>query len=62
MGVEVANHAFAKRHQARMLKAVLSGVSNTHKEHKMGFVRGAAARAKMYSEIARAVVRVRSTN
>lgn len=62
MGAEVTIHTYAKKLHARMLKVVLSGVSNTHKENKMGFVRGAAARAKMYSEIAKAVVRVRSTN
>lgn len=59
MGAEVTIHTYAKRLKARILKVVLRGVSNTHKEHKLGIVKGATARAKMYQEIARAVVRIR---
>lgn len=59
MGAEVTIHTFAKRLKARIGKVVLRGVSNTHKEQKLGIVKGATARAKMYQEIARAVVRMR---
>mgnify|MGYP002377676488 FL=1 len=59
MGAEVTIHTYAKRLRARITKVVLRGVSNTHKEHKLGIVKGATARAKMYQEIARAVVRIR---
>lgn len=59
MGAEVTIHTYAKRLKARITKVVLRGVSNTHKEHKLGIVKGATARAKMYQEIARAVVRIR---
>lgn len=59
MGVEVALNSYAKRTRARVARVVLRGVSNTHKERKMGLVRGTAARAKMWAEIGRAVVRMR---
>lgn len=57
MGVEVAINTFAKRQRARVLRVVLRGVSNTHKERKLGFVQGTRERAKMYAEIGRAIVR-----
>lgn len=60
MGIEVALNSYAKRTLARVVKVRLYGVSNTHKEKKLGLVRGAAARAKMWAEIGRAVVRMRS--
>jgi glycosyltransferase involved in cell wall biosynthesis len=57
MGVEVAINTWAKRQRAVVTRVVLRGVSNTFKEKKMGLVRGTAARAKMYAEIGRAIVR-----
>lgn len=59
MGVEVTINTYAKRSRARILRVVLRGVSNTHKERKLGLVKGTAARAKMYKEIARAMMRMR---
>jgi len=59
MGVEVTINTFAKRQKARVMRVVLHGVSNTFKEKKMGVVKGAAARTKMYAEIARAIARNR---
>lgn len=59
MGVEVTINTFAKRQKARVQRVVLHGVSNTFKEKKMGVVKGAAARTKMYAEIARAIARNR---
>lgn len=59
MGVEVSINTFAKRQKARILRVILPGVSNTAKEEKLGFVKGTAARAKMYKEIAHAMVRYR---
>lgn len=57
MGVEVAINAWAKRNRAIITRVVIKGVSNTFKEQKMGLMKGAAARAKMYAEIGRAIVR-----
>lgn len=59
MGVEVTINTYAKRARARIVRVVLRGVSNTHKERKLGLVKGTAARAKMYKEIARAMMRMR---
>lgn len=59
MGVEVSINTFAKRQKARILRVILPGVSNTAKEEKLGFMKGTAARAKMYKEIAHAMVRYR---
>jgi len=59
MGAEVALNTAARRQKAVVRRVILHGVSNTFKEHKMGLVRGAAARARMYSEIGRAMVRIR---
>lgn len=56
-GVEVAINTWAKRLKVPVKKVVLRGVSNTFKEQKMGVVKGTAARAKMYAEIGRAIVR-----
>jgi polyisoprenyl-phosphate glycosyltransferase len=58
MGVEVTINTYAKRRGAKVMRAVLRDVSNTHKEAKMGLVRGVAARTKMYAEIMRAVRRL----
>ncbi len=57
MGVEVAINTWAKRLKVPVAHVVLRGVSNTFKEKKMGVVKGAAARARMYAEIGRAIVR-----
>jgi len=59
MGVEVTINTYAKRSKVRVRRVVLSGVSNTCKERKLGLVKGTAARAKMYAEIGRAMVKVR---
>jgi glycosyltransferase involved in cell wall biosynthesis len=58
-GVEVALNQAARRQKLRLRRVVLQGVSNTHKEEKLGFVKGTAARTKMYAEIAKAVVETR---
>lgn len=57
MGIEWALNDAAKRRRARVLRVALEGVSNCHKEQKLGVVKGAAARTKMYIEIAQAMVR-----
>jgi glycosyltransferase involved in cell wall biosynthesis len=57
LGVEIAINTWAKRMKARVTRVVLMGVSNTLKESKMGLMKGTAARAKMYAEIGRAMVR-----
>lgn len=59
MGVEYALNNAAKRRKARVLRVVLRGVSNCHKEEKMGLVKGTAARLRMYSEIGQAMVKTR---
>jgi len=59
MGVEVAINQYVKRRKARVLRVVLRGVANYHKEMKMGYIKGSKARIQMYSEIAAAMVRVR---
>jgi glycosyltransferase involved in cell wall biosynthesis len=55
MGVEVTINTYAKRSKARVSRTVLRGVSNTHKERKMGLMKGVKARTKMYAEIALAI-------
>lgn len=59
MGVEIALTDTARRIKVRVRRVVLRGVSNVHKEEKMGLVKGTAARAKMYKEIAEATVKIR---
>lgn len=59
LGVEVAINMYAKRYRARVLRVVLYGVSNTAKERKLGFVKGAKARVQMWNEIAHAMVKMR---
>jgi polyisoprenyl-phosphate glycosyltransferase len=56
MGIEVALNAQARRTKARILRVVLRGVSNCHKEEKLGFGKGTAARVKMYKEIAQTII------
>lgn len=57
LGVEYALNNEARRRRARVLRVVLQGVSNCHKEQKFGLVKGIAARTKMYKEIGEAVVK-----
>jgi glycosyltransferase involved in cell wall biosynthesis len=59
MGVEIALTKAAKRRHARVRRVVLPGVSNYHKEQKLGLVKGTAARMKMYTEIAEATFKTR---
>jgi len=59
MGVEVTINTYAKRNKAKVMRVVLRGVSNTYKERKLGLMKGAAARARMWAEIGRAIVRMR---
>lgn len=62
MGVEIAIHQAAKDLGCTIRKIDLDGVSHTPKEVKFGLVRGATARAKMYAEIGRTIVRSRKKN
>ena len=59
MGIEIALTQTARRRRAKVKRVVLRGVSNTHKEQKLGLVKGLAARTKMYREITKAMVRTR---
>lgn len=58
LGVEVTINTIAKRQKLKVQRVVLHGVSNTFKEEKMGLIKGAKARTRMYREIAQAMVRV----
>ncbi len=62
MGVEIAIHQAAKDLRCSIKKVDLDGVTHTPKEVKFGLVRGATARAKMYAEIGRTIVRSRKKN
>jgi glycosyltransferase involved in cell wall biosynthesis len=59
MGVEVAIHQTAKELGAKIVRVDLDGVTHTPKEAKFGLVKGATARAKMYAEIGKTIVRSR---
>lgn len=59
LGIEVALNSIAKKRKARVLRVVLRGVSQCHKEQKLGIVKGTAARYKMYKEIGQAMVKTR---
>lgn len=59
LGVEYALNNEARRRRARVLRVVLRGVSNCHKEQKLGLMKGIAARTKMYEEIFEAAVKMR---
>jgi polyisoprenyl-phosphate glycosyltransferase len=59
MGIEMGITAHVRRTKARVRRVVLHGVSNCHKERKMGLVKGMQARAKMYQEMGQAMVRAR---
>ena len=56
MGIEVALNKAARRRRARVVRVVLRGVSNAHKEKKLGFMKGIAARTKMYMEVGEAMM------
>ncbi len=58
-GIEVTMNTLARRQRLRVQRVVLHGLSNNLKERKFGIVKGATARAKMYAEIGRAMVRLR---
>lgn len=62
LGVEIAINTWAKRLKSKVVRVALKGVSNTFKEQKMGIVKGATARARMYAEIGRAFVRLHRKN
>ncbi|RYG32994.1 glycosyltransferase family 2 protein [bacterium] len=58
-GIEVALNTAARKRRARIVRVLLRGVSNAHKEQKMGMVKGTAARLRMYGEITQAMVKNR---
>jgi glycosyltransferase involved in cell wall biosynthesis len=58
-GAEYALNHQAKRVKARVLRVALRGVSNCHKEKKMGISKGISARYKMYQEITQAMIKTR---
>lgn len=62
MGVEVALNEAAKRRRAKVIYVGLTGVSNCHKEQKLGALKGGKERAKMYFEIAQTYVRTKRQN
>jgi glycosyltransferase involved in cell wall biosynthesis len=59
LGVEFALNKEARRRHAKVLRVVLRGVSNCHKEKKLGLMKGIAARTRMYKEIGEAMVKTR---
>ncbi len=59
MGVEVAITTYLKEIEARVEKVMLHGISNCHKETKMGFKKGLVARTRMYVEIGRSLALAR---
>lgn len=59
LGIEAAITRVAHRRGWHVIRVPLRGVSHTHKEQKIGLVKGATARAKMYIEIGQAVARTR---
>lgn len=52
-GAEIALNRFAQLKSLNVQEVVLSDVTHLVKEEKFGFIRGVAARAKMYLDIAR---------
>lgn len=58
MGVEVSINAHVKRNKARVLRVILRGVANSHKEQKLGLVEGSRARLQMYGEMVTALTRL----
>ena len=59
MGVEIALNEHVKRVRARVLRVVLHGVSNCHKEQKFGLAKGIQARKQMYQEMLEAIKRAK---
>lgn len=55
-GIEYALNKAARRRRARVARVVLRGVSNAHKEKKLGPMKGLAARVKMYREVGEAML------
>lgn len=55
-GVETAMTRHAKAHRLRVRNVVMQGVTHPMKEEKLGLLRGARARVKMYREIARSML------
>lgn len=58
-GIEVALNTAARKRRAKTVRVLLHGVSNAHKEQKMGMMKGTAARLRMYGEITQAMVKNR---
>jgi len=58
-GVEYALNQQAKRVKARVLRVVIRGVSNYHKEQKLGIGKGLSARYKMFQDIRHAMIKTR---
>jgi len=56
-GVEVALTRYAKANRLRVQHVPLSGVTHVMKEEKLGALRGAWGRLRMYCEIAACIVR-----
>lgn len=56
-GIEVALTKYVKHHGCRVVEVVLEEMSHRMKEEKLGLVKGAAARLKMYYEILKYVQR-----
>lgn len=56
-GVEIAIGRYARAQKLPVVRVPFSGVTHPLKEEKLGLCRGAAARAKMYWEIAKLLVR-----
>lgn len=53
MGVEIALNQMANRAGIVVRRVTMVGVSNFHKEAKLGLLRGLGARARMYREVGR---------
>ncbi len=60
MGVEVSINAYVKQKKARVMRVILRGVANSHKEQKLGLVEGSKARLQMYGEMVLARTRFRT--
>ncbi|MCS7066171.1 MAG: hypothetical protein NZL85_07850, partial [Fimbriimonadales bacterium] len=56
-GVEIALTLHFLRQRYPVAQVVLTGITHTMKEEKLGWLRGTLARWKMYAEIARAFAR-----
>ncbi len=59
-GIEVALHQYAEEHDIEPAVVQLSDLSHVMKEEKLGLGRGVLARAKMYLDIIRYVLRIGS--